>query len=110
MARAGYCSHGWHIPTTEQRKGIKITQPDGTVTEIPPLVIECPYCASEKRWRKDQAEYQQAADMALVKNNLLRLLKEDPDFAEEVRQLLHVVVKNTSRSAFTDDATKRCCS
>lgn len=110
MARAGYCSHGWHIPTKTNTEPVKITRPDGTEVEIPPIVVECPYCASEKRRRKDQAEYQQAADMALVKNNLLRLLKEDPDFAEEVRQLLHVVVKNTSRPAFTDGAEKRCCS
>lgn len=109
MARAGYCSHGWNIPTQKAREPFVITLPDGTEKIVPPIIVECPYCVSEKKARRDRAEAQQAYEMNMVKMNLLRLLKEDPHFAERVRVLLNEQHEEAVKLDAGLDNERRCC-
>jgi len=86
MARLGYCRHGWRIDC-KKTETIELTL-DGIQHTITPPQNECPYCVQEEKARKDQIEYQQMANINLVRLNFLRLLKEDPDFLQEVKELL----------------------
>lgn len=86
MARAGYCRHGWEINNKEPEPfEIEV---DGEKKTITMPVVKCPYCESEEKARKDALEYKQALDKQMVRENILRLLREDEEFLEEVRKVL----------------------
>ena len=101
MARVGYCRHGTYIGQgrgTDPRPSMKITNAEGVEVEVQIPGPSCWECEREERARKDAQEYKQAAELNMVKQNFLRLLKEDEAFANEVRKLLKVVVKNSART------------
>lgn len=87
MARANYCKHGTYIDRTP-REPVEI-ELNGVKQLFTSPQITCWQCEQEKENREQEAKFREEQEIALVKRNVLLLLKEDENFREEIKKLLN---------------------
>lgn len=90
MARAplkNHCIHGvYNGPPQNIPVDIEL---NGVIHNFIPAFEKCWKCQQEKENREQEEKYRQEQESALVKRNILQLLKEDEDFRKEMKELLN---------------------